>query len=147
MNDASSATANPDLTDAERQFILMGLRQWRSAATGAPLPIKALDLAPSWPEFDALTQRLSDKIEHQQPLTTLDWTRVLLLVEQAWASELLGAGLDFAIVTSIPDDDAIKLLRDVQRKLRRSGADAELLFPGAGRPPKPFDYTSWQSSN
>ena len=55
----------------------------------------------SWPEFDGAVEELRDTIERQQPLSELDWTRVLVLTEIAWASDVLGAGLDFELVSGV----------------------------------------------
>jgi hypothetical protein len=65
-------------------------------------------------------------------LTTLDWAQVLYLTECSWASSLVGAALDFAIVTGVSDTEALQLLRGLQRKI--GGIDqADALFPGCGR--------------
>jgi hypothetical protein len=63
----------------------------------------------------------------------LDWARVLFLGEITWASCLVGAALDFEIVTGFSDAEAIAVLRSLQRKIGNSGR-ADLLFPGRGRP-------------
>ena len=42
---------------------------------------------------------------------------MLYLTEQAWASTLVGSGLDIGLVSDIPDDEAIKILRSIQWKL------------------------------
>jgi hypothetical protein len=55
------------------------------------------------------------------------------LTEVTLATSLIGAGVDFTIVTAFSDTDAITLLRGLQRKIggyRR----AKLLFPNGGRP-------------
>ena len=92
------------------------LKQWRSVASYKPLPITMLGFS-SWPEFDGAVEELRDTIERQQPLSELDWTRVLVLTEIALASNVLGAGLDFELVSSVSDTDAVELLRSIQRKL------------------------------
>jgi hypothetical protein len=53
----------------------------------------------------------------------------LFLTEISWASDLVGSGVDFSIVSGLTDDEAIKLLRSVQRK-NSSRRRADLLFPG-----------------
>jgi hypothetical protein len=54
---------------------------------------------------------------------------LLFLTEISWASDLVGSGVDFSIVSGLTDDEAIKLLRSVQRK-NSSRRRADLLFPG-----------------
>ncbi|MEZ0353353.1 hypothetical protein [Mycobacterium sp. pR1184] len=67
-----------------------------------------------------------------QSLTSLDGARVLYLTESSWASGLVGAALDFSIVTGFSDAEGLALLRGLQRKI--GGIDnADILFPGRGR--------------
>ena len=140
MNEIDRESSRTTLTELERKFLLTNLRQWRSAATGKPLPIEALGIAENWSDFDRRVERLMDAVEGKQPLSETDWTLVLYLTEQAWASTLVGSGLDIALVSDIPDEEAIKILRSIQWKLVVSGrASGQLLFPDAGRPVKPFD--------
>jgi len=54
---------------------------------------------------------------------------LLFLTEISWASDLVGSGVDFSIVSGLTDDEAIKLLRSVQRK-NSSRRRADLVFPG-----------------
>ena len=124
---------------------ISALKQWRSVASYKPLPVMMLGFS-SWPEFDGAVEELRDTIERQQPLSELDWTRVLVLTEIARASDVLGAGLDFELVSSVSDADAVELLRSIQRKLAFK-ADADLLFSDAGRPRRPFDYDAWKAKN
>ena len=89
----------------------------------------------TWEEFGALTVRLERAVTNGEPLTNLDWARVLFLTEITWASGLVGAGLDFATVTGFSDTEAVSLLRGLQRRRKLGGYDrATLLFPHGGRP-------------
>jgi hypothetical protein len=121
-----------DLTERERDFIVDGLREWQGSAGWKPLPIEAMGIS-DWDEFDALTDRLRAAVGRGEPLTELDWARVLFLGEITWASSLVGAALDFEIVTGFSDAEAIAVLRSLQRKIS-SRRRADLLFPGRGRP-------------
>ena len=88
----------------------------------------------TWEEFGALTVRLERAVTNGEPLTNLDWARVLFLTEITWASGLVGAGLDFATVTGFSDTEAVSLLRGLQRRRKIGGYDrAMLLFPNGGR--------------
>jgi hypothetical protein len=120
-----------DLTDDERNFILQALDEWRSSASGKPFPFQVLGLS-TWEQFGELIVRLEHAVAGAESLTDLDWARVLFLTEITFASSLIGAGLDFAIVTAFSDAEALGLLRRLQRKI--GGAErAELLFPNGGR--------------
>jgi hypothetical protein len=70
----------------------------------------------TWEEFGNLTGRLEHAVTDGEPLTDLDWARVLFLTEITWASNIIGSGLDFAIVTRFSDTEAVGLLRGLQRK-------------------------------
>lgn len=58
---------------------------------------------------------LLDAIDTKVPLSDLDWARTLLLTEICWASDLLGAGIEFA--TNIRDEKAAPLLRSIPNKI------------------------------
>jgi hypothetical protein len=120
------------LTPDEQHYIETALIQWRWLATGFPLPIKALGLAEDWSQFDELVDRLRAAIAAKEPLSDLDWARALFLTEISWASDLVGAGVEFRY-NGISDEEAVKLLRSIQRKIS-SRYRADLLFPNAGRP-------------
>ncbi len=120
-----------DLTEDEREFIRQTLDQWGWSASNKPFPFQLLGLS-SWQEFGQLVVRLSHAISTGDPLTDLDWARVLFLTEITWASSLVGSGLDFAIVTKFSDVQAVGLLRGLQRKIGRYDR-ALLLFPNGGR--------------
>lgn len=128
---SSSELVAVDLTQDERDFIQQTLEQWGLSAASKPFPFQALGLS-TWEEFGELTLRLENAVCDGEPLTDLDWARVLFLTEITWASSLVGSGLDFAIVTRFSDTEAVGLLRDLQRKL--GGVKrAKLLFPNGGR--------------
>lgn len=133
MTDSSELVA-VELTERERKFIQHALYQWQFSATSQPFPFQALGLSSTWDEFDELTGRLSYAIIGSEALTDLDWARVLYLVESSWASDLVGAGLDFATVTGFSDTEAVCLLRGLQRKIGGIKR-AKLLFPNGGRTP------------
>jgi hypothetical protein len=59
----------------------------------------------------------------------------LLLTEISFGSNLLGAGLEFEIVSDWYDPEALAMLRSIQRDLGRV-VNATLLFPDAARPKK-----------
>lgn len=124
-----------DLTDDERYFMWWALGHWGGCASDAPLPVNLLGFT-GWDEFDALTDRLATAIKHGEPLLDLDWARALLLTEISFGSDLIGAGVEFEMACRFTDQDGLKLLRSLQRKIG-SHERAALLFPGAGRPPAP----------
>jgi len=130
---SSSELVAVDLTEREREFIQQALEQWALSAADAPFPFQVLGLA-TWEEFGELTLRLERAVTDSAPLSDLDWARVLFLTEITWASDLVGAGLDFATVTGFSDTEAVSLLRGLQRRRKIGGYNrAKLLFPNGGR--------------
>jgi hypothetical protein len=127
----SSELVAVELTDDERDFIQQTLEQWALSAASKPFPFQVLGLS-TWEEFGNLTGRLAHAVTDGEPLTDLDWARVLFLTEITWASSLIGSGLDFAIVTKFSDIEAVNLLRALQRKIG-GYKRAKLLFPNGGR--------------
>ncbi len=105
------------LTDNERRFLLIALNEYFGPAKGAPVLAQVVGVD-SVPSFHQLVDRLLHSIENGQPLTDLDWARALVLSEISWASDLLGAGSEFA--TSMRDEVAAPLLRSLQSKIATS---------------------------
>jgi hypothetical protein len=131
----SSALVSVDLTDRERKFIERAMQQWGLSASDASFPFQVLGLS-TWEEFGALTVRLERAVKNADPLSNLDWARVLFLTEITWASDLVGSGLDFATVTGFSDTEAVALLRGLQRRYEIGGYQrGKLLFPDGGRTP------------
>lgn len=52
-------------------------------------------------------------------LTRSQWRKALLALEIVFSSDVIGSGCDWSITTGISDEETIKLLRVVQRKLGR----------------------------
>jgi hypothetical protein len=130
---SSSELVAADLSERERKFIWEALHQWVWSATGKPFPFQVLGLS-NWEEFNELTGRLAHAVTGGESLSDVDWARVLFLAECSWASSVVGAGLDFEIVTGFSDMEALTLLRGLQRKI--GGVErAKLLFPTGGRSP------------
>jgi hypothetical protein len=95
-------------------LMVHGLNEYFGPARGAPLLTPMLGLS-NTDEFYALVRQLRESMANNEPLSDLDWVRALLLTESCWASQVLGAGLDFA--TNFRDEEAAPLLRSIQRKV------------------------------
>ena len=127
------AARRPALTEEQCRFLSTALAMWAGVAAWRPLPITALGYA-SWPEFDADIAGLRAQLDQPEPrFSDADWTRILLLAEISFASDLLGAGSEFEVGSAWRDPKALRVLRSIQRELGPV-VDAQLLFPGAGRP-------------
>jgi hypothetical protein len=103
-----------ELTDDERQLLVLGLNEYLGPAAGAPVLTPLVGLT-SETELIPLILRLMGAIKQREALSDLDWARALVLTEISWGSSLLGAGIEFA--SNMPDDRAAPLMRSLQYKL------------------------------
>jgi hypothetical protein len=65
-------------------------------------------------------RRLSQSIRAGQPLSRKDWRRALVATEVVFASDVFGSGVDWSITTGLSDEETIRILRSLQRKIARS---------------------------
>lgn len=129
---ARAAARGPVLSDEQRRFLWHALAVWGGPASWLPLPIDMLGYT-DWAAFDTDVARIRERLTHPDlRLSALEWTRVLLLAEISFGSDLLGAGVEFGITTPWRDAEALHVLRSIQRLLVRT-VDASLLFPGRER--------------
>jgi hypothetical protein len=125
----TSELVSIDLTDEERQMLVLALNEYGGPANGVPLLAPLIGVS-TVDEFYRLLNALMTALENKEPLSDLDWARALLLTEISWASDLLGAGIEFA--TNFRDEKAVQLVRSLQRKI--SNYDRfELLYREATR--------------
>ena len=61
--------------------------------------------------------RLRAALKEGAALTRRDWARILAATEIVFASDIFGAGVDWETTTGMSDEETIRLLRKVQRKL------------------------------
>ena len=104
------------LTDEERFFLQRGLGEWGGPAKCAD----ALALAMGFHDVATLYeegQRLKERIGRHEPLSRRDWTCCLLATEIVFASDVVGSGWDWCSTTGLSDEESIRLLRSLQRKI------------------------------
>jgi hypothetical protein len=114
------------LTQPERQLLLYGMNEWGGPARCTEELARAMGFpsrAHMYSEFD----RLKPSLRNKQPLSVLDWTRMLVATEIVFVSGVFGSGLDWCITTGCSDVETIELLRQLQRKL--SAVTIELRDP------------------
>ncbi|WP_409436332.1 hypothetical protein [Mycobacterium sp. SMC-14] len=121
-----------DLTDDELVLMVQSLNEYFGSAKRADSVLAPIIGLPRTEDFDSFVERIIEALESKEPLIDLDWARALFLTEIAWASDLIGSGLDFA--TNIRDEKALPLLRSVQRKISNYNRFA-LLRDNFLRPP------------
>ncbi|GAA2374384.1 hypothetical protein [Dactylosporangium salmoneum] len=108
-----------DLTDDERYVLFRGLAEWGGPAHCTDALAAAMDFG----DADGLLEearRLKPLVRAGQPLSRRDWRRVLIATELAFASDVFGSGWDWSITCGLSDEETIKILRALQRKIARS---------------------------
>ncbi|GAT71431.1 hypothetical protein PS9374_07122 [Planomonospora sphaerica] len=63
---------------------------------------------------------LRARLHAGEPLTPRDWRRTVLSVEIVFVSDVVGSGWDWSTTTGFSDEETIRLLRSVQRKIARA---------------------------
>jgi hypothetical protein len=115
-----------ELTDDEAQMLVSGLSDWGGPAYGS----EALAVAMGFAGLEDLyleAQRMMCAIQHRRPMTVRDWTRALVATEIAFASSVLGTGVDeWTCIRAGRGAEWLEVLERLQSKLP---ADPTLLFP------------------
>jgi hypothetical protein len=105
-----------DLTPSERKVLVFGLLDWFGPARCTEEMAIALGFK-SYRHFSKDSRRLMRALESNAPMSRLDWLRTLLATEVCFASNVLGSGTDWVFTCNISDEDSIKILRSLQRRL------------------------------
>lgn len=108
-----------DLDDDARRILRRGLNEWGGPARCTEEMAAAMGFA-SVVDLFSEGDRIGDAIRDHRPLARYDWARALLATEIVFASDYLGAGVDWSIVTGFSDVDTVDALRRIQRVLNRS---------------------------
>ena len=107
-----------NLTEGERLLLISGLREWGGPAKPTPELAKLMGFADVEELYDR-GSAIAREIKAHEPLSAADWRRALLATEIVFASDLVGSGIDWPTTTGLDDEETIRLLREVQRKLAR----------------------------
>ena len=108
------------LTDEERLFLRCGLSEWGGPARCTD----ALAFAMGFRNVANLHEEghlLQESLGRHEPLSQHDWVRTLLATEIVFASNVVGSGRDWSISAGFSDEDSIRLLRTLQRKIPIGG--------------------------
>jgi hypothetical protein len=108
-----------DLTEPERYVLSRGLAEWGGPARCTD----ALAVAMGFQGLEDLLaegHRMRRSIRAGEPLSREDWRRTLVATEVVFASDVFGAGWDWSITTGLSDEETIKTLRALQRKIARA---------------------------
>ena len=105
-----------DLADEERGLLWRGLLEWGGPARCT----EAMAVAMGFEGISGLLnqgQQIAEELRDGRALTRKDWRRALLATEVAFASNVVGSGLDWLTTTGLNDEETLRTLRSVQRKL------------------------------
>lgn len=104
------------LTEDERELLVAGVGQWGGPARPTNELAVALGFA-DVSDFYAETRRLAQALGERTDLSSGDAVRALVATEIVFASDVLGAGVEWETVTGLSDEETISILRRLQRKL------------------------------
>ena len=105
-----------DLREDERLVLNRGLVEWGGSAHCTEAMAVAMGfkgVADLFSEVD----RIVELLDARAPLTRRDWTRTLLATEIVFASDVLGAGIEWTTTAGLDDFETLRTLRSLQRTL------------------------------
>lgn len=108
-----------ELDADERLLLRQGMNQWGGPDKCTMEMAVAMGFADLDDLYSGEGERLWLAIGAEEALTAFDWCRILLATEIAFASNLIGAGRDWIFTAGLSDEDSLRLLRKVQRKMPR----------------------------
>lgn len=117
-----------DLSETERSLLMKGILQWGGPACVTDELAVAMGFIGS-DDLNVEHVRLYESLKSQSPLEAVDWARVLVMTEFVFASNVLGAGLDWETVTGLADTETIQILRLLQRKFGQAGVGRRQFGP------------------
>ncbi|WP_433114705.1 hypothetical protein [Micromonospora sp. CA-246542] len=109
-----------ELTADERFLLSRGLGEWGGPANPTDDLARAMGFVSKEDLWRGEGRRLREALDHGEPLTRSQWRRAVLATEIVFASDVVGSGWDWSITTGLSDEETIKLLRVVQRKVARA---------------------------
>src|SRR6266700_711602 len=109
-----------DLTEEERFMLNRGLVEWGGPAYCTDAMAVAMGFE-SVADLAVQSQRILAELDAQAPLSGWDWKRTLLATEIVFASDVVGAGVEWPTTTGLDDARSLEVLRSLQRKLVGAG--------------------------
>jgi hypothetical protein len=107
-----------DLTADERQVLVTAMAAWKWGSPTCCTEEFAVAMGfEGVRDLKIQAERLEGALDRRQALVPLDWARVLVATEFAFASDVVGVGTDWVAVSDMSDEQTVGLLRQLQRKL------------------------------
>ena len=116
----SSKPIPVDLIPNERYVPARGLAEWGGPASPTDELARAMGFRGSEDLWQGEGRDLREAVRQGEHLTREDWRRTLLATEIVFASDVVGAGMDWSITTGLSDEETIRVLRIIQRKISRA---------------------------
>ena len=104
------------LSQEERELLAEGLIQWGGPARASKQLVQVM----GFDDVESLYReggRIAGELRQGVMLTAADLGRALIATEFVFSSDYYGAGWDWASVTGFSDEETIRRLREIQRKL------------------------------
>ena len=105
------------LTSDEWSLLSRGLSEWGGPASPTDALARAMGFVNKEDLWRGEGRRLQEALDHGEPLALSQWRKALLATEIVFASDVMGSGVDWSTTTGLTDEETIKLLRVVQRKV------------------------------
>jgi|GEM_PF-1836010 len=104
-----------DLKEPERHLLRAGINDWG----GPSRCTNAMAIAMGFAGVEDLFlqgARIGERLRHGEPMAQEDWSRAMLALEVCFASSL-GSTNDWPTTTGFSDEDSIRMIRRLQRKI------------------------------
>lgn len=112
-----AASSGPFLDTKQREFLTTALAMWDGVASHHRPPPELFGFK-GRQAFDVALVAMREALKKEQPrFSAADWTRLLLLAELSFASDVFGAGAEFEMLSAWRDSQALTMLRSIQRAL------------------------------
>jgi hypothetical protein len=109
------------LSAEEMQLLREGLMEWSGPARCTEEFAVAMGYSGAT-ELPGQCRSIRDALVAGEDLEPMDWARALLATEIAFASDVVGSGYEWSTTTGWSDEQTVKVLRSLQRKLVRTVA-------------------------
>ena len=110
------ASVVSELADDERRLLIGGLHQWSGPARPTTPLAEALGFV-DVTDLYAQCARWSELLRQGADLPSRDLIRAVVATECVFVSDVFGAGVEWETVTGLSDDETIRILRRLQRKV------------------------------
>lgn len=128
MTDSGAVAPRSLLEPSEVELLVRALLEWGGPAHASDELARGMGFAGA----DGLLEQgrsFRNDLKNDVPIGGADWARILLATEIVFASDVMGSGTEWRTTTGMTDEETIKLLRGIQRKL------GGVLRPYYGRTP------------